>query len=55
MRNQNDDLLDRARHVIRELREKLAAAEARNFSEPIAIGMAAGFLVRVRIWRLSGK
>lgn len=42
--NRNDELLDRARIVIRELREKLAAAEKRNAAEPIAIiGMAGRF------------
>jgi hypothetical protein len=35
--NPQDELLERARKVIRELREKLSAAEARNQSEPIAI------------------
>ena len=41
---QHDELLDRARNVIRELREKLAAAEARTAAEPIAIvGMAGRF------------
>ncbi|WP_158750013.1 beta-ketoacyl synthase N-terminal-like domain-containing protein [Acidobacterium sp. S8] len=44
MRNQNDELLDRARHVIRELGEKLAAAKAQGSPEPIAIiGMAGRF------------
>ncbi len=42
--SRNDELLDRARNVIRELREKLMAAEARTSSEPIAIiGMAGRF------------
>src|SRR5579875_1012085 len=41
---QNEQLLDRARHVIRELREKLAAMEAQTAQEPIAlIGMAGRF------------
>jgi acyl transferase domain-containing protein/acyl carrier protein len=35
--NPQNELLERARKVIRELREKLSAAEARNQSEPIAI------------------
>jgi acyl transferase domain-containing protein/acyl carrier protein len=35
--NPQDELLERARKVIRELREKLSAAEARSRSEPIAI------------------
>ena len=35
--NPQDELLERARKVIRELREKLSAAEARSQSEPIAI------------------
>ena len=39
-----DELLERARKVIRELREKLSAAEARTQSEPIAIiGMGIRF------------
>ncbi len=42
--SRNNELLDRARNVIRELREKLVAAEARTKSEPIAIiGMAGRF------------
>jgi len=42
--NPQDELLDRARKVIRELREKLAAAEARSSSEPVAIiGMGLRF------------
>ena len=41
--NPQDELLERARKVIRELREKLSAAEARSQSEPIAItGMVSG-------------
>jgi acyl transferase domain-containing protein len=35
--NPQDELLERARKVIRELREKLSAAEVRSQSEPIAI------------------
>jgi acyl transferase domain-containing protein/acyl carrier protein len=35
--NPQDELLERARKVIRELREKLSAVEARSQSEPIAI------------------
>jgi acyl transferase domain-containing protein/acyl carrier protein len=35
--NPQDELLERARKVIRELREKLSAAEARSQSEPIAV------------------
>lgn len=42
--DQNNELLDRARNVIRELREKLVFAEARSNSGPIAIvGMACDF------------
>lgn len=42
--NPQDELLDRARRVIRDLREKLSAAEARSQSEPIAvIGMGLRF------------
>jgi acyl transferase domain-containing protein/acyl carrier protein len=42
--NPQDELLDRARKVIRELREKLAAAEVRSQPEPIAIvGMGLRF------------
>jgi acyl transferase domain-containing protein len=42
--NAQDELLDRARLVIRELREKLSAAEARSQSAPIAvIGMGLRF------------
>src|SRR5580658_4163967 len=42
--NPQDELLDRARKVIRELREKLSAAEARSHSEPVAvIGMGFRF------------
>ena len=44
LESRNDELLDRARKVIRDLREKLAAAEARANSESIAIiGMAGRF------------
>ena len=35
--NPQEELLERARKVIRELREKLSASEARSQSEPIAI------------------
>lgn len=35
--NPQEELLERARKVIRELREKLTAAEARSQSEPIAL------------------
>ncbi len=42
--NPQEELLDRARKVIRELREKLATAEARSQSEPVAIiGMGLRF------------
>src|SRR5579863_8726591 len=42
--NPQDELLERARKTIRDLREKLAAAEARSRPEPIAvIGMAFRF------------
>ncbi|WP_263357617.1 type I polyketide synthase [Acidicapsa ligni] len=42
--NPNDQLLERARNVIRELREKLVAAEALSKPAPIAIiGMACDF------------
>jgi acyl transferase domain-containing protein/acyl carrier protein len=42
--NPNDELFERARRTIRELREKLAAAEERNRLEPIAvIGMGIDF------------
>jgi acyl transferase domain-containing protein len=42
--NPQDELLDRARKTIRELRDKLAAAETRGQREPIAvIGMAFRF------------
>jgi acyl transferase domain-containing protein/acyl carrier protein len=42
--NSQEELLERARKVIRELREKLAAAEARGQSTPIAIiGMGLRF------------
>lgn len=41
---QHEDLLERARNVIRDLKEKLAAAEARTAPDPIAIvGMAGRF------------
>ena len=44
MSNPQDELLDRARKVIRELREKLAAAEAQSRPDPIAvIGMGFRF------------
>lgn len=44
MTDPNEVLLDRARNVIRELREKLAAAETRTAAEPVAIvGMAGRF------------
>jgi acyl transferase domain-containing protein len=42
--NSQEELLERARKVIRELREKLAAAEARHQSAPVAIiGMGLRF------------
>src|ERR1700722_11081993 len=42
--NPQDELLDRARRVIRDLREKLSAGEARGQSQPIAvIGMGLRF------------
>src|ERR1700722_7808404 len=42
--NPQEELLERARKVIRELREKLAAAETRDPSSPVAIiGMGLRF------------
>jgi len=42
--NPQEELLERARKVIRELREKLTTAEARSQSEPVAIiGMGLRF------------
>jgi acyl transferase domain-containing protein len=55
--NRQDELLERARKVIRELREKLSVAEARSQSEPIAvIGMGIRFpgcgSDREQFWRM---
>jgi acyl transferase domain-containing protein len=42
--NPNEELLDRARTMIRELRERLAQVEARKSAEPVAVvGMAGRF------------